>query len=493
MMINRVTKGLLAVLLVVQAVPTANAQDAVDCTGFLLEEDALWLDFSAALDENGIPVELWNRLLGEGVMSLEDYGITGDELQAFFEANGEKIDALTDNNPLRPYLQQALAIMGGYGLGSGDIDPLLSVRQDMPALFAALAARGLDADRADAFLNEIAPIVREVIDRGLLKYSRVLEADLAMDQVNTTLSPRLLADYIDDLDALGELLVLGGSDPQAVEAMIADLEDLKMQGLDLRLLQNYEIESQRTQLAKYGLPSAVLQQVVGSSQEAFAECLSQLGFDDPEGLSGVFDVWAIDPADFDAYLIDEMAGFLALSGLSPEDFALLYDLTDEELLAVLYETYEQDYADWLYAYLMNSTFFELGRYGWSDDELWEQALLLSGEFEEEYYNSLLDDYISGYFLDALLALDEDEFAFYFDDPEAFLSWFEEQSAVLFPEVEADFDESELEENLTEEPQDDTGGETMSEMPADPSAPDAPADSSAPDDSGEDDADTGEGE
>lgn len=410
-------------VLSVGAAATSGMQNTVDCSRYELAEDSLWNDFSGALDESGVPVALWNRLNGAGVMSLEDYGISGDELRAFFEANGEKIDALTDDNPLKPYLDEALAIMGGYGLGSGDISPLLAVRGDIPALFAALAARGLDAPQADAFLSEIAPIVREVSDRGLLKYASVLEADAAMNQVNGTLSPRFLANYLNDLDGLADLLIADGSDPQAVAALIDELTALQGRGLDESLLQRYEVETQRAQLAKYGVPAAALREMAGADAQTIADCLAQLGLDDAEGLAAVFgDLGELDPAALDLYLAQEMAEFLAISELTPEELAELLSLSDEDLRAVLGEFYDPAYADWLYGQLVNSAFYGFSQFDGLDDALFDMAGEIFDEFDEADFESLFDGFALGETFDGLDALDDEAFALLFDDPDALENW-----------------------------------------------------------------------
>ncbi|MFQ3647122.1 MAG: hypothetical protein SNJ80_09340 [Anaerolinea sp.] len=443
--------------LMVSALPAAGMQSAVDCSRYELAEDSLWNDFSGLLDEGGVSAELWNRLNGAGVMSLEDYGITGDELQAFFDANGEAINALTDNNPLKPYLDEALAIMGGYGLGSGDINPLLAVRSDVPALFAALAARGLDAPTADAFLSEIAPIVREVSDRGLLKYAAVVEADAAMNQVNGTLSPRFLANYINDLDAFEALLLEGGSDPQAVAALMDELDLLQARGLDQSLLQRYEVETQRAQLAKYGVPAAAMRQLVGADAATIADCLEQLGLSDAEGLAGVFDDLSdLDPEALDLYLAQEMAEFLAISELTPEEMAELLSLSGEDLRDALNAIYDPSYADWLYGQLTSSAFYGFSQFGDLDDALFDMASEIAEGFDEADFDSLFEGFALGEMFDALDELDDEAFALLFDDLDALESWLAEGGS--------DLDE----DDPTADEADTTGGSTTGD------ANDAPA-------------------
>lgn len=456
--------------LIVTALPATGMQSAVDCSRYDLAEDSLWNDFSGALDESGIPMELWNRLNGGGVMSLEDYGITGDELQAFFNANGEAINALTDSNPLKPYLDEALGIMGGYGLGSDDINPLLAVRGDIPALFAALAARGLDASAADAFLSEIAPIVREVSDRGLLKYLSVLEADAAMNQVNGTLSPRILANYLDNLDELGDILIEGGSDPQAVAEMVDRLTLLQEQGLNQTLLQRYEVESQRAQLAKYGVPTAAMRQMVGADAATIADCLDQLGLGDAEGLAGVFDDLSdLDPEALDRYLAQEMAEFLAISELTPEELADLLSLSDEDLRSALSELYDPNYADWLYGQLTNSAFYGFGQFGELDDALFDMASEIFNEFDEADFGSFFEGLGLAEMFDKLDALDDEAFALLFDDLDALESWLAGDSE--------DVDADGLEGDLGAE-DDPTSDDTSTD-----DAPDAPDTPDADDDEG----------
>lgn len=472
-----IISGVALLGLMVTALPAAGMQGAVDCSRYDLAEDSLWNDFSGMLDENGVPTELWNRLNGGGVMSLEDYGITGDELQAFFNANGEAINALTDSNPLKPYLDEALGIMGGYGLSSGDINPLLAVRGDIPALFAALAARGLDASAADAFLSEIAPIVREVSDRGLLKYLSVLEADAAMNQVNGTLSPRFLANYLGNLDELGNLLIEDGSDPQAVAEMIDRLTLLQEQGLNQTLLQRYEVESQRTQLAKYGVPTAAMRQMVGADAAAIADCLDQLGLGDAEGLAGVFDDLSdLDPEALDLYLAQEMAEFLAISELTPEELAELLSLSDQDLRDTLSEFYDPSYADWLYGQLTNSAFYNFSQFDDLDDALFDMAGEIFDEFDEADYDSLFEGLALGEMFDRLDELDDETFALLFDDFDALESWLAGDSE--------DVDADGLEDDLGAE--DDTMSDASS-ADTTPDAPDAPDSDASEDDATDDES------
>jgi hypothetical protein len=467
--------------LMVTALPAAGMQSAVDCSRYDLAEDSLWNDFSGMLDENGVPMELWNRLNGGGVMSLEDYGITGDELQAFFAANGEAINALTDSNPLKPYLDEALGIMGGYGLGSGDISPLLAVRGDIPALFASLAARGLDAAAADAFLSEIAPIVREVSDRGLLKYLNVAEADAAMKQVNGTLSPRVLANYINDLDGLADLLIEGGSDPQAVAEMIDSLTLLQEQGLNQSLLQRYEVESQRAQLAKYGVPAAAMRQMVGADAEAIADCLDQLGLGDAEGLAGVFDDLSdLDPEALDLYLAQEMAEFLAISELTPEELAGLLSLSDADLRAVLDEFYDPSYAAWLYGQLTNSAFYGFSQFDDLDVALFDMAGQIFDEFDEADFESLFEGFALGEMFDMLDELDDDTFALLFDDFDALESW-----------LAGDADDMDADE--TDADAADADDATPDDPTSEPAMPDAGSADDSADDAEDDSADDTSGQ
>ncbi|MCS6834406.1 MAG: hypothetical protein NZ750_00115 [Anaerolineae bacterium] len=452
-MINLRAIMTLLVTMSMLGISLAQAQDhADDCSRFTLDPNSEWAEFQALMAENNIPNELWADMQDPfKPLALEDYGISADELNQFFQGNAEAINKMLDDNPLKPYVDRALAIMSGYGLGYGDIQPLLDVRSDLTALIAALAERGLDSERADSFLNEVAPLVAEASAKGLLRYSLVQQADDFLNQVNYSLSPQFLRRYIDDLDGLRNELLSGGEQAEQVESLIKQLEDLKARGLNEKMLRDYEIRAEEEELSKYGVPSAAMRELIGDAQRA-AECLEDMGLDSIGVLALLSDgsLAFISPDDLEAFYAEEMATLLALTGLDPETLSSLYGLSDDELLAALSEAYGPEYAAWLFEYLLSSSAWELLGFYDDLDFYWELALALQDDWDEDTIASIIGEYAYAY-TEALLALadlDDETFEALFNDPDALAEWFAAFGTML----------SDEEDDMTDDNSSDSGGD-----------------------------------
>lgn len=400
----------------------AAAQDDI-CSQYGLNPDSAWGAFADDLDSAGIPADLWAQLNTTGVTSLEDFGITPDELNAFLNTNGEKIRDLQEANPLKPYLEQALAIMQGYGLGEGDIQPLLAVRNDISALFSALKARGLDADQAQNFLSEVAPLVQEANSRGLLKYASVAAADDALDAIDPTLDVDDLRANLGDLDAFTESLINDGNDEGDVRAGMAYILALLEDGsLNESLINGYQVKSSMYQLEKYGVPGSAARHIIGS--EDGADCLSAMGLDDLTAGLLLDELGDLSSDDLDAYYAGELADFLYYSELTADELAEISDMNPDEKLAYFTELYgDESYASFLLMMFMDSDIAFL-----SADELaayYDDADVLTGEMGEDYASEYADDYNVAAFYEALANADDEMFSRLFDDEVSFEDWWAE--------------------------------------------------------------------
>ena len=422
---------------------SANAQDrSVDCSRFNLNPDSEWAEFQALMAENNIPSELWANMQDPfKPLALEDYGISPDELNQFFQGNANAINKMLDTNPLKPYIDRALAIMADYGLGYGDIQPLLDVRGDVTTLMAALAERGLDSGRANSFLSEVAPLVAEASAKGLLRYSLVQQADDFLDQLNETLSPQFLRRYINDLDGLRRELMDGEDNAEQVEALIKQLEDLKARGLNEKMLRDYEIRAEKEELSKYGVPEASMRELIGDEQSA-AECLAAMGLDEAGVLALLSDesLIAITPEELDAFYAEEMATIMALTDLDPEIISSLHLLSDDELLDFLSQSHDPEYAAWLFDYLRSSSVW--GLFGLYDDldAYWEMASAFQEALDDETMG-FVNEYAYIQSLSALADLDDEAFEALFNDPEALAEWFAAFGLTFEGDDDRTFDDS----------------------------------------------------
>jgi len=417
---------LFAMMLSIAFVPASAQESAGDCSRFELNPDNAWNSFKSDLEEGGIPLELWGEFVGGEGVQLEDYGITPQEMVAFFQANRDSLSNLLDNNPLRPYIERALVIMSRYGLGQGDMSPLLAVQSNLRALFEALGARGLSTDRADAFLTEIAPLVREASDKGLLEYGVIGELDVELKKVSGTLTPEFLREFWDDFDALEQLLLADGEDPEAVAALMASLNSYKETNrVTDDLLRNFEIESEKSQLEKYGVPPTAIRELVGEDKttDDVANCLNQIGLSDAELLRGrLGDLGGLTLDDLNAFYADEMVKFLALSGLDPEALRLLYGMSEEQQWAFFAQNFDAAYADLLVNRLKNAYFFAAGKLGELDDTVNDLARTALENLDDGQRQAILDELTAIQALSQLTELDEETFAALFNDPAALEEW-----------------------------------------------------------------------
>lgn len=343
----------LAVLLVCCLPLTVQAQDTTR-----LEQGV------AFLEANQIPSEAYvelSAMLGTNdpqqiAEVLVKYGYSPEQLEVFMtEQNLFALSNTLNPGPTDALLNQALTILTAYDLTLTDLEMLVPLVNDPMALMKALLDKGLTQTQVVELLQQIAPLIQEAADSGLMQYIAMngqLEAifnqagiptNMLFDSAHLLNEPEAAAAYLAEI----------GYTEQEIQTYVELIPTLKEQGVTIGVVEGWSITTMIYRLEGIGLSPQTIKEILGlGNLDAVRGYLTAQGMSGSAlelalvHIAGVMGFYgeALNVERLEAFQIREAFTVLNSIGIDPADLGEILALSSDPaaLSAFLSENYARD-------------------------------------------------------------------------------------------------------------------------------------------------------
>lgn len=314
---------------------------------------------------------------------LAQAGLTPQQIQAFMTPqNVLLLSTIGGPTPATDLITQASAVLANYNINPAELTNLLPLANDPAALMAALAQRGLTNAQVAGLVGQLAPVIQQANESGVLRFAPTLIADQMLSQIGicggviTETNPscdavvREIGPFLNDPARLAEYLRERGLTAQQVQAGVQAISGLAQQGLSPDLYTEWNIRTATLRLQELGISPRDLNELAAlGNMTAMRERLEEMGFSGAalelaaaqlQGAFGPGDNFErLTPERITEFQADEAARLLEEAGIDPADLGDILALMDDpEALAEYLADYglDDDAAEAFIQALSRSTF-----------------------------------------------------------------------------------------------------------------------------------------
>ncbi len=306
----------------------------------------------AFLSSYGIPASAYRDLSVTGgdpqqVMAvLAQNGFSQEQIQAFMTPqNIMALNQIVNPNPAADLLGQAVTAFGAYNLTQADLVGLLPLTSDPQAMAQALAQKGLSQDQITGLLGQVAPIIQEASQSGVLKYAITLVGQQALTQTGVCavgadcqMELSALAGMANDPEQMAAYLKERGLSDQQIQASIAATQALVAQGLSPDVIAGWQTQTALYRLEGLGLSPQELNELVQMGDlDAIREYMTERGFSGDSlelamvNLEGVLGAEGekLSPEALEHFQATEALALFEQAGLDPEAMGDVLQFKDD--------------------------------------------------------------------------------------------------------------------------------------------------------------------